>query len=156
MEKELIPIVFAAVTWGGAKCDQFRMGSDIVADSPLYPVSALLHYIAARGDRPGPYFLNTAKGVITKPWFVRHPTQHQPTPTPVCWSQLSHRGGDHSSIGGGRGFNDPDAGSLAQRCLPPVHKDTEGTPGGHCRSHGPLPLSSGRPGWGRMARALRR
>ena len=108
----------------------------------------------------GPLFPEHGKGgnhkaVVCQP-IPGHPTQHRPTPTPVCWSQLSHRGGDHSSIGGGRGFNDPDAGSLAQRCLPPVHKDTEGTPGGHCRSHGPLPLSSGRPGWGRTARALRR
>ena len=56
-----------------SKCDQFGRGSDIVlgrTDSLLYPVAALLHYIAARGARPGPFFLNTAKRVITKPWFV--------------------------------------------------------------------------------------
>ena len=56
-----------------SKCDQFGMGSDIVlgrTDSLLCPVSALLRYIEARGDRPGPFFLNAEKGVITKPWFV--------------------------------------------------------------------------------------
>ena len=39
-------------------------------DSLLCPFSALLHYIVARGDSLSPFFLDSSKGVIIKPWSV--------------------------------------------------------------------------------------
>jgi len=56
-----------------SKCDQFGMGADIVVGvtgATLCPVKAILEYIELRGNQPGPFFLNTAKGAVTKPWFI--------------------------------------------------------------------------------------
>lgn len=56
-----------------AKCDQFGAGSDIVVGvtgTELCPVTAILHYIEARGDRPGPFFLDSSFAPVVKPWFV--------------------------------------------------------------------------------------
>ena len=55
-----------------SKCDQFGKGSDILGrtGSPLCPVAALLSFIALRGDRPGPFFLDTEHGVVTEAWFT--------------------------------------------------------------------------------------
>lgn len=56
-----------------SKCDQFGKGANIIVGRTgcsLCPVSAILHYITARGDQSGPFFLNSSKGTITKPWFV--------------------------------------------------------------------------------------
>ena len=56
-----------------SKCDQFGTGHDIVlgqTGSPICPVASLLRYIGHRGDQPGPFFINTSKTPVTKPWFV--------------------------------------------------------------------------------------
>ena len=56
-----------------SKCDQFGAGSDVVVsrtDNQLCPVSALLQYIELRGDRAGPFFLDSSHNVVTKPRFI--------------------------------------------------------------------------------------
>ncbi len=56
-----------------SKCDQFGAGSDIVmgvTGSMLCPVTAMADYLEARGTDPGSFFLDSAKRVATKPWFV--------------------------------------------------------------------------------------
>ena len=56
-----------------SKCDQFGKGSDIImgrTDSLLCPVSAIIQYITVRGNQPGPFFIDSAKRTITKPWFI--------------------------------------------------------------------------------------
>ena len=56
-----------------SKCDQFGAGSDIVlgrTGESLCPVSALLDYIACRGDTPGPFFRTASGDLVTKHWFV--------------------------------------------------------------------------------------
>ena len=56
-----------------SKCDQFGTGSDIVLGRTHVgecPVSALLRYIEARSDGPGPFFIDSSHAAITKPWFV--------------------------------------------------------------------------------------
>ena len=56
-----------------SKCDQFGNGADIVlgvTGVALCPVTAILKYVESRGNQPGPFFLNTTKGTVTKPWFV--------------------------------------------------------------------------------------
>ena len=56
-----------------SKCDQAGRGADIVigrTGCKLCPVSAVLHYITARGDQAGPFFINSSKETITKAWFV--------------------------------------------------------------------------------------
>ena len=58
-----------------SKCDQFGKGSDIVVGrtgTTICPVAALLRYITARGDKPGPFFLTKSGSAATKPWFVGH------------------------------------------------------------------------------------
>ena len=58
-----------------SKCDQMGAGSDIVVgrvDSPLCPVTAILRYIETRGDRPGPFFMDSSHQALTKQRFVRH------------------------------------------------------------------------------------
>ena len=55
------------------KCNQFGPGSDVIVghvDSPLCPVTAILHYIEWRGTQPGPFFLNSSKEPVIKHWFV--------------------------------------------------------------------------------------
>ena len=56
-----------------AKCDQFGKGSDIIlgrTSLTICPVSALLSYIEKRSDAPGPFFVNSSRAIITKPWIV--------------------------------------------------------------------------------------
>ena len=56
-----------------SKCDQFGKGTDIIlgrTGSPLCPVAALLGFMASRGDRPGPFFLDPEHGIVTKAWFT--------------------------------------------------------------------------------------
>lgn len=58
-----------------SKCDQFGVGSDIVVGrtgTTTCPVTALLQYIAVRGDRPGPFFLDKSGSPVIKAWFVGH------------------------------------------------------------------------------------
>lgn len=57
-----------------SKCDQFGAGSNIVVgrvDSPLCPVTAILKYIEIRGDRPGPFFIDSSHTAITKQKFTK-------------------------------------------------------------------------------------
>ena len=37
---------------------------------PVVPVTAILHYIEARGTHPGLFFLDSSKKPVTKPWFI--------------------------------------------------------------------------------------
>ena len=56
-----------------SKCDQFGTGADVVVGrtgSQLCPVSAILRYIEIRGDREGPFFLDTSSNPVTKQRFV--------------------------------------------------------------------------------------
>ncbi len=56
-----------------SKCDQVGKGSDIVlgtTGSALCPVNAIACYLSARGDRPGPFFLDSSHDVVTKPRFI--------------------------------------------------------------------------------------
>ena len=56
-----------------SKCDQFGKGADIFlgrVDTPICPVAALLGYMAASGDKPGPFFRKVDGQVVTKAWFV--------------------------------------------------------------------------------------
>lgn len=56
-----------------SKCDQFEKGADVIlgcTDNTLCPVSAILHYIASRGPKPGPFFLDSDGRVVIKAWFV--------------------------------------------------------------------------------------
>ena len=56
-----------------SKCDQFGKGVDIYlgrTDTVLCPVKALLTYIEWRGSQPGPFFLDSSKAGVTKPWFI--------------------------------------------------------------------------------------
>ena len=58
-----------------SKCDQFGTGSDIVlgfTGANLCPFTALLQYIAMRGDQPGPFSLASSQEVVMKSWFVKH------------------------------------------------------------------------------------
>ena len=52
-----------------SKCDQMGAGSNIIVgrvDSPLCPVTAILKYIEIRGDRPGPFFMDSSHQALTK------------------------------------------------------------------------------------------
>ena len=56
-----------------SKCDQFGAGVGIIlghSGKDLCPVSALLSFISARGSTPGPFFLDSGRKPIIKPWFV--------------------------------------------------------------------------------------
>ena len=56
-----------------SKTDQYGRGVDIVVgrtDRDLCPVGAVLAYVAARGDRQGPFFLSSSMSPITKPAFI--------------------------------------------------------------------------------------
>jgi hypothetical protein len=56
-----------------SKTDQLGRGVDIVVgrtDSDLCPVAAILAYIAARGNRQGPFFLTGTGTPLTKPNFI--------------------------------------------------------------------------------------
>ena len=56
-----------------SKTDQYGRGVDIVVgrtDHDLCPVGAVLAYVAARGDRRGPFFLSSSMSPLTKPTFV--------------------------------------------------------------------------------------
>ena len=56
-----------------SKTDQFRKGFDIIlgrTNTILCPVAALLAYIAVRGDRTGPFFIDSGARPVTKACFV--------------------------------------------------------------------------------------
>ena len=56
-----------------SKTDQFGRGVDIIVgrtDRELCPVGAILAYVAARGDRQGPFFLSSSMSPLTKPTFI--------------------------------------------------------------------------------------
>ena len=56
-----------------SKCDQFGQGADVivgVTGVDICPVSALSQYMGSRGSTQGPFFLNAAGEVLTKPAFV--------------------------------------------------------------------------------------
>ena len=56
-----------------SKTDPFGRGADVVLGKTgcsLCPVAALLGYVAARGDRQGPFFITTAAKPVTKQFFV--------------------------------------------------------------------------------------
>ena len=40
-------------------------------DSPLCPVTALLKYIEIRGDFPGPFFVDSWRGTLSKQRFIK-------------------------------------------------------------------------------------
>ena len=57
-----------------SKTDQVGKGVDVILGRTgleLCPVSAVLAYVALRGDQPGPFFLTSAKAPLTKSVFVR-------------------------------------------------------------------------------------
>ncbi len=57
-----------------SKCDQFGKGSDIIlgrTSEIVCPVLAILHYLQQRTDNPGPFFIDSSKHIICKPWFVK-------------------------------------------------------------------------------------
>ena len=56
-----------------SKTDQLGRGVDVVLDKTrlnLCPVTAVLGYIALRGDQSGPFFLTTAKTPLSKSNFI--------------------------------------------------------------------------------------
>jgi hypothetical protein len=56
-----------------SKCDQFGAGSNIIVgrtESPLCPVSAILEFIKIRGDRTGPFFIDSSQKALSKQKFV--------------------------------------------------------------------------------------
>jgi hypothetical protein len=56
-----------------SKTDQLGRGVDIIVgrtDHELCPVGAILAYVAARGDRQGPFFLSSSMSPLTKPTFI--------------------------------------------------------------------------------------
>ena len=56
-----------------SKCDQFGAGVDVILGRTgqiLCPVTALLTFIAVRGDSPGAFFLDSNACPVTKAWFV--------------------------------------------------------------------------------------
>ena len=56
-----------------SKCDQFGSGSDVVVgktSNQLCPVAAILQYIEVRGDRPGPFFLDSSHHTLVKSTFI--------------------------------------------------------------------------------------
>ena len=56
-----------------SKCDQFGSGSDVVVGKTgnlLCPVTAILKYVEIRGDRSGPFFLDSSHGMLTKSQFI--------------------------------------------------------------------------------------
>ena len=56
-----------------SKCDQYGSGSNIVVGrtgNVLCPVTAILQYIKIRGDRPGPFFLDSSHTAVTKSQFI--------------------------------------------------------------------------------------
>ena len=58
-----------------SKTDQQGQGVDVVlgrTDRDLCPVSALLGYIAFRGDQPGPFFLSSTRVPFLKQEFITH------------------------------------------------------------------------------------
>ena len=57
-----------------SKCDPYGRGADVIlgrAGRDLCPVTAVLNYAAARGDRSGPFFLTSAGRQLLKQAFVR-------------------------------------------------------------------------------------
>ena len=56
-----------------SKCDQFGTGADVLlgrSGCQLCPVAAILAYIVARGNTPGPFFINRNRAPITKSSFI--------------------------------------------------------------------------------------
>ena len=57
-----------------SKCDQFGSGADVVISSTCNetcPVTAIVNFVSARGNRPGPFFIDATGNAVTKSWFVR-------------------------------------------------------------------------------------
>ena len=58
-----------------SKCDQFGRGVTVYVgktDNSLCPVSAILAYVARRGDAPGAFFRFRSDAPLTKTRFVTH------------------------------------------------------------------------------------
>ena len=53
-----------------SKTDQLGHGVDVVMGRTC-PVTAVLAYMARRGDQPGPFFITSSKTPLTKPHFVK-------------------------------------------------------------------------------------
>ena len=56
-----------------SKCDQAGKGADVVVGktgSDVCPVTAILEFIELRGSQAGPFFIDSAKKPVLKPWFV--------------------------------------------------------------------------------------
>lgn len=56
-----------------SKCDQFGAGANVVlgkSGTDICPVAALVEYISARGDSPGPFFLSYTRKPLLKADFV--------------------------------------------------------------------------------------
>ena len=56
-----------------SKCDQAGKGADVVVGktgSDVCPVTAILEFIELRGLQAGPFFLDSTKKPVLKPWFV--------------------------------------------------------------------------------------
>ena len=52
-----------------SKCDQFGSGADVVigsTGSEICPVTAIMSFVAARGSRPGPFFIDASGKAVTK------------------------------------------------------------------------------------------
>ena len=57
-----------------SKCDQFGAGADIIVGrtgSTICPVAAIVAFIALRGDKPGPFFLDSTGQSIAKDQFIQ-------------------------------------------------------------------------------------
>ena len=56
-----------------SKCDQFGAGARVVlgvTGEELCPVATIIRYIELRGNYPGPFFLDSSRNTIPKPWFI--------------------------------------------------------------------------------------
>ena len=98
-----------------SKCNQFGRGINVFighTEDDLYPVVAVLNYIAQRGDQPGPFFRFSDHTPLTKARFITK-VREAPTSAGVDCSSysrhsFSNRSSDHCCHGRCGGLGDTD------------------------------------------------
>ena len=108
-----------------SKTDQFGRGVDIRTRCDLCPVAAVLGYVAARGDRKGPFFLKSTNRPLLKQEFITEIRMVLvaigPPRSPVCWPQFPYRSSNICSPSRRGRLHHPDSWSVAKLGIPPVH-----------------------------------
>lgn len=97
-----------------SKCDQFGKGIDVVVgktDSLVCPVKAMMVFIAARRDSPGPFFIIGVEAASHQVVVCAANTCYTgiawSATRGLCWPQFLHWGRDISGFGRGRRFDHP-------------------------------------------------